>query len=62
MLDTDEQSWMYEPENAEDLGHQLVKIIKVIDANTEISKVAPSTSLNEMTDMYLGHYRDLVNG
>ena len=62
MLDNEEQSWMFQPEDVKDLGRQLLKVVKLIDDNIEIYKVTSPTSFSEIVDMYLGHYRDLVNG
>ncbi|MGB1319274.1 MAG: glycosyltransferase, partial [Flavobacteriales bacterium] len=62
LLNQQEKSWLYEPENSTDLTTKLITAVQFIDSNNETDLVSPHTELETMANTYLGHYRDLVNG
>jgi glycosyltransferase involved in cell wall biosynthesis len=62
LLNPEEINWMYQHGDSADLTEQLVKAITEVE-NVKDEKITfVHSSIEDVTDMYLGHYRDLLNG
>ncbi len=62
MVEENEESWLYEAQNSEDLANRIVEAIQFTDSGQHPLGNAKICTVESMVDMYLGHYHDLVNG
>ncbi len=62
MLNTAERSWLYTPGNSVSLEKSLSQAIRFVDESPTKQELIQPISLETMTDMYLGHYHELMHG
>ncbi len=62
LLSPKETEYMYEPGNADGLSDSLVSAIRYLDKIEHVSELPPTPTVEEMTEVYIGHYHTMVNG
>lgn len=58
LMTEQEQGWLYEAENADDLSE---KLIAAVSSEARDSEIKESATLESMVNTYLGHYLSLIN-